>query len=135
MGIMTYTGTLVITSCWCGIQLAIPNDLHDFANRHGSEVYCPLGHKFVYGDGENKRLKQELESKERALKWEREYAESVRQERDRTERKLRATKGVLTKTRKRIANGVCPCCQRHFANVERHIKNQHPDFAEPTDAH
>lgn len=28
----------------------------------------------------------------------------------------------------RVANGVCPCCNRHFENLERHMKGQHPDF-------
>lgn len=35
---LTYTGTLTITSCWCGIHMAIPNDLY-------LEGQCPLcGH-------------------------------------------------------------------------------------------
>lgn len=39
-------------------------------------------------------------------------------------------KGQLTKLRNRIANGVCPWCQRSFANVARHVEHQHPDQVE-----
>ncbi len=33
--------------------------------------------------------------------------------------------------RERIVSGVCPCCNRTFQNLARHIAGQHPDFAEP----
>lgn len=36
----------------------------------------------------------------------------------------------LTKTRKRIANGVCPCCHRTFQNLARHMAGQHPAYEE-----
>lgn len=38
------------------------------------------------------------------------------------------TKGKLTKTRNRIAKGVCPCCNRSFVNLGKHMAGQHPDF-------
>lgn len=28
----------------------------------------------------------------------------------------------------RIRNGVCPCCNRSFKDVHRHMKSQHPEF-------
>lgn len=27
---------------------------------------------------------------------------------------------------KRVQNGVCPCCNRSFWNLERHMKSKHP---------
>lgn len=39
------------------------------------------------------------------------------------------TKGVVTRTRNRIANGVCPCCDRSFTNLQRHMASKHPDYA------
>lgn len=58
----------------------------------------------------------------------------IRTEQRRLESERRAhaaTKGQLTKTKKRIANGVCPCCNRSFANLERHMAGQHPDYPQP----
>lgn len=40
----------------------------------------------------------------------------------------RAQKAAKTRMKNRIANGVCPCCNRHFANVQRHIRTKHPEF-------
>jgi hypothetical protein len=41
-----------------------------------------------------------------------------------------AAKGQLTKHRKRSAAGTCPCCNRTFANMGRHMKTKHPEFVE-----
>jgi hypothetical protein len=58
-GTMTYTGTLTITSCWCGIHLAIPEDLHREAHRDRHIVFCPLGHEFIFGEGLSHRATRE----------------------------------------------------------------------------
>ena len=52
----------------------------------------------------------------------------VIRQRDAEQRAHSATKGQLTRARKRAANGVCPCCHRSFENVARHVAKQHPDF-------
>lgn len=39
-----------------------------------------------------------------------------------------AYKGVATKIKKRVAGGACPCCNRHFRELERHMTTQHPDY-------
>jgi RNase P subunit RPR2 len=44
------------------------------------------------------------------------------------ESQRRAEKGAKTKLKKRAAAGVCPCCQRSFENVRRHISHMHPEF-------
>lgn len=46
----------------------------------------------------------------------------------RLEHKIRAEKGAKTKLKKRIAKGACPCCNRHFVNLQRHIEGQHPEY-------
>lgn len=44
------------------------------------------------------------------------------------ERSLTAHKGHTTRLKNRIAAGVCPCCQRTFVNLARHMKGQHPNY-------
>jgi hypothetical protein len=34
----------------------------------------------------------------------------------------------MTKLRKRVANGVCPCCKRKFSNVVLHMRQEHPEY-------
>ena len=44
-------------------------------------------------------------------------------------RRMAAAKGELTKMKKRVGNGVCPCCNRQFVNLQRHMATQHPGYA------
>ena len=46
-----------------------------------------------------------------------------------TERQLSATRGIVTRTKNRISKGVCPCCNRQFANLHRHMEKKHPEYA------
>lgn len=119
---LIYSGTLVETSCWCGIVMAIPDSLYKEAQRnHKLDVHCPLGHTFVYsGDTEADKLRKQLQ-------WERDRLASERARADGAEASLRATKGVVTKLRKRAITGTCAFCHRHFANVERHVATKHPE--------
>lgn len=129
MSTLTYTGSLVITSCWCGIRLAIPDDLYGIARWRGIEIHCPLGHTFVYDDTlikEKARLEQELSDTRAGLI-------HARDERDFERRRVIAYKGVLGKTKKRIAAGVCPCCTRAFQNLARHIATKHPEYPKVPD--
>lgn len=135
---LTYTGSLVITSCWCGIHLAIPADLYDLAQRKGETVYCPLGHTFVFGDTEYDRLKreaQEAREREALAKRQAEFARSSREaawdQVKAEQRSNAALRGWITRLRRKVANGVCPVggCRRHFDNVQAHIQTQHPEWA------
>lgn len=115
---MEYTETLVVTSCWCGIALAIPSNLHRYARNHkGHGIYCPLGHTFVYQNSYEEQLADE-----------RRRHEATRDLLQAEERSHVATRGHLTRQRKRAAAGLCPCCKRHFTNVERHVAAMHPNF-------
>jgi hypothetical protein len=64
---ISYAGTLTVTSCWCGIHVAIPSDLYRQARENG-------------------------------------------------------------KARKRAAAALCPCCNRSFVQLRRHLASQHPDY-------
>lgn len=115
---LDYTETLAVTTCWCGINLAIPANLLSFARNHkGHSIYCPLGHTFVFTDSFEEQLKRE-----------RQRHEATRSLLHAEERSHSATRGQLTRARKRAAAGVCPCCQRTFQNVARHVASKHPDF-------
>lgn len=118
----TYTEELVFTvvTCYkCGIPFGILSSRNKELHRTGVEFWCPNGHPQIYGDSTEEQLKRT----EADLRWWKDQAQS-------TARSLSATRGVLTKTKKRIANGICPCCHRSFVSVAKHMKNQHPDYVE-----
>ena len=78
----------------CGIVFAIPSRLNDSLNKTGNTFYCPNGHTLSYGEGENKRLKDKLESKEGQLD---NQADTIREQ----EREISNKKGQITKLKKK----------------------------------
>jgi hypothetical protein len=115
--------------CQCDMVFAIPHTLRLRLRKSHAIFYCPAGHAQHYtGESSEDQLRQEVERL-------RKRAENLRAEYDQewkahkaTERRLSAAKGVLTKTKKRIAHGVCPCCNRTFQNLANHMKGKHPDY-------
>lgn len=120
------TTTLTTMVCGkCGITFAMPDELREACLRdHSKSWYCPNGHSRVFvGQTTAEKAQERANALARQL--------ASREDDLRCERlSHRATKGQLTKVRKRAAHGVCPVpsCQRSFANVERHVASQHPDF-------
>lgn len=109
----------------CGIQFGMPEQLQTVRLVDGQSFYCPLGHSQFYVPG---KTRLELATK-RAQELERALAN--RDEDLRAERASHsATKGQLTKTTKRVAGGVCPCCNRSFVQLARHMAGQHPDYVD-----
>ena len=120
---MTYTETLVVTHCWCGIALAIPSNLHRVAEDEGKSVYCPIGHTFVFGSSYLEKLERE-QRRHRA----------TRDLLDHEQRSHAATRGHLTRTKRRVAEGVCPCCKRTFKQLRAHMRRKHPEYVEEAKA-
>jgi len=120
---MTFTETLTVTSCWCGIHFAIPSNLYQWMQRDSDHsCRCPMGHTMVFSDTQ----KEELERARAALADANRRARATRDLLDAEERSHSATKGHLTRVKKRVHRGVCPHCNRHFADLERHMGSKHP---------
>jgi hypothetical protein len=51
----------------------------------------------------------------------------VRREAEHERSRANGYKGVVVKTKKRLANGVCPYCNRSgFVQLGRHVNSKHP---------
>jgi hypothetical protein len=124
--------TLVVVECpTCGITYAIPESLQASALRwkgdklNGWKLCCPLGHTWWYvGETEiQKARRQAQEARTRLL--------ATRELLEHEQRSHAATKGHATRRRKkleRVQAGVCPCCNRSFQNLARHMAGRHPEF-------
>jgi len=117
-----------VKCCECGIVFGLEADYQARLRSNGQTFYCPNGHSQRYGESEADRLKGELakqakarEQLEMQLRWKSEDAE-------RAERRRAAAVGQITKMKNRIANGVCPICNRSFTALHRHMQTKHPDF-------
>lgn len=121
--------SVAIESCGacitCGVEIFMPANLRKQKFENRTNFYCVNGHPQHYVvETKAEKLQRELDAERKKREWAEQSARAERELRDKTEKKLK-------RERKRVSNGVCPCCNRHFTNVERHMKTKHPDFADP----
>jgi hypothetical protein len=122
-----------ITCYKCAVLFAVPAYFKTKRLEDHETFWCPNGHSQAFtGKSEAEKLREQLEREQRALGFAREREAALRQQRDTLEHRLNGTKGALTKIKKRVAGGCCPCCKRSFTDLRRHMTTKHPDFG-PTD--
>lgn len=122
--VLTFAETMNSLTCSeCGIVFALPAFYMTKRREDHKAFHCPNGHQQHYpAETEAEKLKKELEQQKKRTTW----AESqAAEERARADRAA----GELTKLKARVNNGVCPCCQRSFVNLRRHLASKHPDFS------
>lgn len=114
----------------CGVLATCPTDLMEYHRKSGGYHSCPNGHRWGWSKEnsedeqirrERDRLKQKLAEKDDQIRRERERREAA-------ERSASASRGQVTKMKNRAAAGVCPCCNRSFENLRRHMTAKHPGF-------
>lgn len=123
------TATLVTITCpACGIMFAVPEHWYQKRRERRTRFYCPNGDCLSYRESEADKLKKKLAAKDAEIGW---YSDALKRSRQQTthaEARRRAEKAAKTRIKNRIAAGVCPCCNRTFQNLARHMQNQHPEF-------
>lgn len=108
--------------CACGTAFMIPKRMKTALLNSKNTFYCPNGHGQSYvGKTEAEKLKEKLD----ALQKEKEQEHETLQN-----RWLDALneKNKLEKKINRIHKGVCPCCNRSFQNLKRHMGTKHPEI-------
>ena len=124
------THEFIVEHCYkCGVAFAFSRQFQRRAMESKESFFCPNGHSQYYTENEADRLRKELEAVKRSRDWHQVDSQRMRDERDTVERKLRATKGVVTRTKNRISKGVCPCCNRQFKDLHSHMTTKHPNYA------
>ena len=128
--IITQPTVIVAMQCpVCGLVYGLDQGFREKRLEDGRDWHCPNGHCLAFTDSEVDRLRQRLEQQKRWTDGARAQATHERDQRRAAERSARAYKGQVTKIRRRVGNGVCPCCNRSFADLGRHMAGQHPDYA------
>lgn len=121
----------------CACEFGMPTDFYQVAKRGADKVvfYCPYGHSAVFTKGETEAniLRRERDRLIQDAAYKDDRIRELQAQRDLADRRVSAAKGQITKIKKRAAAGLCPCCNRHFTNLERHLGTKHPGYvAEPT---
>jgi hypothetical protein len=133
------------TTCWkCKERFGLDDATEATLRRSGANFCCPWGHQahFPAGKTEAEKLQEQLDAERR----QRQRAEQKIAEKDDELKRAWATandqheqakherarangyKGHATRITKRAKAGVCPCCNRTFAQLARHMATKHPQF-------
>lgn len=113
--------------CNCGIEFAMPLAFQNACRADSKKsFYCPNGHGQHYATSEADKLRRERDRlKQDAARLQDEIREA-REAGAAAQRQASAFKGVATRIRNRVQNGVCPCCNRTFLDLARHMASKHP---------
>lgn len=118
----------------CGIEFQVPAHFERECREEGDKKtwYCPNGHPRIFGEREADKLKRE---RDRAIQDQARLSDELAWAKRRTTEEMEArqkAERTAARIRKRAAAAMCPCCNRHFSNVERHMKTKHPDVVKLT---
>lgn len=125
------------SKCWkCSSQFWMPDDLEAAARRDSNiAVYCAHGHRGVFTEKPTEEDRLRLE-RDRLVQRVAEKDDEINRQRLRaelTERRLSAAKGRVTRIKNRVGHGVCPCCNRTFTDLQRHMASKHSDYTKQGD--
>lgn len=105
----------------CGIPFAVPEYWRAEKQQTGDGWYCPNGHGRAYTESDTEKYRKLLEQ------------EKVRHQNtlsrlNKTELSEQKINKELGRLKKRVHAGVCPCCNRTFQQLARHMKTKHPEI-------
>lgn len=111
----------------CGVRYGLDKRFHEYREKGGTQDgkpaswCCPNGHSLVIGESEADELRRERDRLRQQLACKDDLIADQRN-------KIISSKGQITKLQKRAKAGTCPCCNRTFTNMARHMQTKHPDF-------
>ncbi|CAD7023307.1 hypothetical protein REJC140_00162 [Pseudorhizobium endolithicum] len=118
-----------IICCRCGIRFDVSKTWKAARLNDKATFYCPNGDAQHFTESELDRVRRERDRLKQQIAERDDSIARARQRADAAERSASARKGVITRLKRRAAAGVCPCCNRTFENLLRHMSSQHPTFA------
>lgn len=139
--IMIATVALEVTTCpTCGVTYAAPEHMIAELRRNGGTIFCPSGHRGSWKETETDRIRKQLEAEQRQtailtsqLDQEKALTADQRKRKEKIERQLIATKGVVTRLKNKAAKGECPCCSESFPDLAAHMTAAHPEYEQTPD--
>lgn len=135
LGVDTIYLCPALVCCACGVRFSMDTAVYERCKEVGRSFWCPNGHEQHFGSELSRVKKQLAEAEERIAKAraqterERERNEHERRSHAATKGQLRKTRGELDRARQRVGRGVCPCCNRTFEKLARHMASKHPEYA------
>jgi len=118
--------------CWkCKCQIWVPDELYHAAKASSAiSIFCGYGHSGVFRDGptEVDKLRQERDRLAQQIAYKDDRIKQLREDAEAAGSRAAAARGQVTKIKNRVGHGVCPCCNRTFSDLARHMGTKHPTF-------
>lgn len=113
----------------CGVLHWMSAEYVALRRRDHKTWYCPNGCPRAYlGKSPEEKLRDDLAQAEKRIQTAQQQEARLYERIDEERRRTAAQKGQVTRLKNRAAAGVCPCCNRTFQNLARHMAGQHPQF-------
>lgn len=134
---LNFTTKFVLVTCpseQCRTQFAIPEHTKQAVAASQGTIYCPYGHPLGWFNHKSDadKLRDTLAFEQRKIASLEQRLANERRDKEAAERRMSAARGQVTKIKNRVGKGVCPCCNRTFTNLARHMSGQHPEFSKET---
>ena len=111
----------------CSVHFGMPHGYLKHRRDDKRDFFCPNGHKMAYAESTEDALRRERDRLKQQLAQKDDEITAQRGMREAAERQAAAARGQVTRLRNRGKAGLCPCCNRHFTNLERHMATKHTD--------
>jgi hypothetical protein len=129
-----WTTLEAVTCCACGTAFGMAKELRESRLQDHKSFYCPNGHSQHYaGETDEEKLRKENKRLAQQRDWAYTARQAADERADAAEKSRAAIKGHQTRLKKRIAAGVCPCCNRSFKDLQAHMAGQHPNYVKEDD--
>jgi len=113
--------------CVCGVVFAVHAAFLNERKEDKKSFFCPNGHSQSFVKSTTQILQQQINK----LKTEKDEAErarySLHNQLSEKQEEVKKLKSNIAKRNKRIAAGVCPCCNKTVKQLAAHMKSKHPE--------
>lgn len=130
--LMLFGETYMFSHCIeCGVGYIVPYSMWKQQAEQGGTHQCINGHSQGWIKGQNTEIDKIRRERDRLKQNEAYLHDKIREQKERKEeaqRRASAMKGVVTRTKNRVGAGICPCCNRSFASLAKHMAHKHPEY-------
>lgn len=111
----TLTLETVLMECGeCGVLFWVTENFYRERRNRNLGWHCPNGHSRIFRENDVDILKRQLDKEKSKLA--------------KAQFELMAAEKKIKRIEKRVKSGTCPCCNRQFVQLARHMKTKHPDY-------
>lgn len=118
--------SMIEYQCWvCGTPFAVSENVRDNIREKN---LCPRGCKLGLGKSHYQQLQEAADARQREMQAALNQAQHAKLVAEKETKKAIADK---RKVERRIAHGVCPCCNKTFNDIANHMVTEHKEFRLP----